>query len=63
MIDYSRTWAIEALIDILNAVGRISESAVAYSVKGDHQRADDLNEIGGKLNDIMCQIEKIINIE
>jgi len=63
MTDYSRAWAIEALIDISNAVGRVSESAVAYAVKGDHQRADDLNEIGGKLNDIMCQIEKIINIE
>ena len=63
MIDFSRAWALEALIDVINAVGKVSESAVAYAVKGDTERAEALNKIGSELNDIMCQIEKITNIE
>ena len=47
----------------MNAVGRVSESATAYAVKGDTERAEALNKIGSELNDIMCQIEKIANIE
>jgi len=63
MTDYSRAWALEALIDVMNAVGHVSESATAYAVKGDTERAEALNKIGSELNDIMCQIEKIVNIE
>ena len=62
-IDFSRAWALEALIDVMNAVGRVSESATAYAVKGDTERAEALNKIGSELNDIMCQIERIVNIE
>lgn len=63
MTDYSRAWAIEAVICVMNAVGKVSESATAYAIKGDHERAEALNEIGSELNDIMCQIERIANIE
>ena len=63
MTDYSRAWAIEAVICVMNAVGKVSESATAYAVKGDSERAEALNGIGSELNDIMCQIEKIANIE
>ena len=63
MTDYSRAWAIEAVICVMNAVGKVSESATAYAIKGDSERAEVLNRIGTELNDIMSQIEKIANIE
>lgn len=63
MTDYSKAWALEALIDVLNAVGKVSMSASAYAVKGDNERAEALNKIGSELNDMMCQIEKIISAE
>ena len=63
MTDYSRAWAIEVVIYVMNAVGKVSESATAYAIKGDTERAEALNEIGSELNDIMCQIERIANIE
>ena len=63
MSDYSKAWAIEAVICVMNAVGKVSESASAYAMKGDSERAEALNKIGSELNDIMCQIEKIADIE
>lgn len=63
MTDYSRAWAIEAVICVMNAVGKVSNSASAYAMKGDADRAEALNKIGSELNDIMCQIEEIANIE
>ena len=47
----------------MNAVGKVSESATAYAIKGDNERAEALNKIGSELNDIMCQSERIANIE
>lgn len=63
MSDYSKAWAIEAVICVMNAVGKVSNSASAYAMKGDSERAEALNKIGSELNDIMCQIEKIADIE
>jgi len=63
MTDYSRAWAIEAVICVMNAVGKVSESATAYAIKGDSERAEALNRIGSELNDIMSQIMEIANIE
>ena len=63
MTDYSKAWAIEAVICVMNAVGKVSESATAYAIKGDAERAEALNKIGSELNDIMSQIMEIANIE